>query len=70
MRWGLGVLLVAVACSSTDAEASCPASPFRSSPPLVIAHAGGEGLGPANTLLAMARRLHRRGMQVRWNDDS
>lgn len=57
MRWGLGVLLVAVACSSTQADASCPASPFRSSPPLVIAHAGGEGLGPANTLLAMQRSI-------------
>lgn len=57
VKWGLGILIVAVACSSTEAVASCPASPFRSSPPLVIAHAGGEGLGPANTLLAMERSI-------------
>ncbi len=37
--------------------ADCPASPFRSTPPLVIAHAGGEGLGPANTIVAMQRAL-------------
>jgi glycerophosphoryl diester phosphodiesterase len=46
--------LVLAACSSTQrTSASCRASPFRSSPPKVIAHGGGEGLGPSNTLLAM-----------------
>lgn len=35
----------------------CPPGPFRHSPPLVIAHAGGEGLGPANSVLAMQRSL-------------
>ena len=35
----------------------CSTSPFRSTPPRVIAHAGGEGLGPANTILAMQRSL-------------
>ena len=38
-------------------ETSCPPSPWRSSPPLVIAHAGGEGLGPSNTIEAMERSL-------------
>lgn len=50
--------LVAAACSAKAADtAPCPPSPFRSTPPLVIAHAGGEGLGPANTILAMRRSL-------------
>ncbi len=35
----------------------CTPSPFRSQPPSVIAHAGGEGLGPANSILAMRRSL-------------
>ena len=35
----------------------CPASSFRSSPPLVIAHGGGEGLGPNNTIIAMQRSM-------------
>jgi glycerophosphoryl diester phosphodiesterase len=47
-----------VACEAASTSASpCPPSPFRSSPPQVIAHAGGEGLGPENTLEAMARSL-------------
>lgn len=36
---------------------ACQPSAFRSTPPRVIAHAGGEGLGPANTILAMQRSL-------------
>jgi glycerophosphoryl diester phosphodiesterase len=48
---GCGVL---VACSATTGDvAACPASRFRSSPPLVMAHAGGEGLGPGNTIETM-----------------
>ncbi len=48
---GLGLL---VGCSgSTTAAASCPRSPYQQTKTLVIAHAGGEGLGPANTLEAM-----------------
>lgn len=47
------------ACSSTPVAVPvvCPPSPFRSSPPLVIAHGGGEGLGPTNTTLAMQRSI-------------
>jgi glycerophosphoryl diester phosphodiesterase len=57
-QWGLGLAaLIAAGCSGPAATASCPESPFRSEPPLVIAHAGGEGLGPSNTLLAMRRSL-------------
>jgi glycerophosphoryl diester phosphodiesterase len=55
----LGSLAVA-GCSGGDGSAvtaRCALSPFRHSPPLVIAHAGGEGLGPANSLLAMRRSL-------------
>ena len=36
---------------------TCAPSPFRHTPPLVIAHAGGEGLGPANSILAMQRSM-------------
>jgi glycerophosphoryl diester phosphodiesterase len=46
-----------LACSSTSGApalvAPCPPSPFHTSKMLVIAHAGGEGLGPANTVEAM-----------------
>ena len=53
--------VVAVAgCSGGDASpatAGCPPSPFRNTPPLVIAHAGGEGLAPANSVLAMKRSM-------------
>ena len=52
--------LVLLGCSgggeTVDAVA-CAQSPFRHSPPLVIAHAGGEGLGPANSILAMQRSM-------------
>jgi glycerophosphoryl diester phosphodiesterase len=52
-------LLALTGCSTQSASPAidCPASPFRSSPPLVIAHAGGEGLGPGNTILAMRRSI-------------
>jgi glycerophosphoryl diester phosphodiesterase len=50
-------LALAVGCSSLRAKpiagARCPPSPFQQRKMLVIAHAGGEGLGPANTLDAM-----------------
>lgn len=46
------------ACAaSLGKSATCPPSPYRSSPPKVIAHGGGEGLGPSNTLLAMQRSM-------------
>jgi glycerophosphoryl diester phosphodiesterase len=51
-QWCLaGAILVS--CSSPTKDAGpCPASPFAHSPTLVIAHAAGEGLGPANTIEA------------------
>ena len=49
---------VLTACSSASGGASgCAPSPYRHRPPLIIAHAGGEGLGPANSLLAMQRSM-------------
>ncbi len=52
--------IVLSGCSG-DSEAAtavtCVQSAFRNSPPLVIAHAGGEGLGPANSILAMQRSM-------------
>jgi glycerophosphoryl diester phosphodiesterase len=52
-------LVVLAGCSTETAAppADCPSSPFRSTPPLVIAHAGGEGLGPENTIIAMQRSM-------------
>jgi glycerophosphoryl diester phosphodiesterase len=53
-------LLLSVASCSSNNEAAlqrCPPSPFQASPPKVIAHGGGEGLGPANTVLALERSL-------------
>ena len=44
-------------CASEPTRAQCPPSRFRSDVPLVIAHAGGEGLGPSNTILAMERSV-------------
>ena len=44
-------------CRSATAVAPCPPSAFQRSKMLVIAHAGGEGLGPANTLEAMRRSM-------------
>lgn len=49
-----------VGCSqraTTTSTAPCPPSSLRHSPPLVIAHAGGEGLAPANSILAMQRSM-------------
>ena len=54
------LLCAIAACSGGDAATPvvrCAESPFRHSPPLVIAHAGGEGLGPANSILAMQRSM-------------
>lgn len=53
-------LLVALTAGCADDSpptADCPPSPYRSSPPKVIAHGGGEGLGPENTLIAMRRSM-------------
>lgn len=53
-----GLTAIIVACADASQHAvTCAPSPWRSSPPLVIAHAGGEGLGPANTIVAMERSL-------------
>jgi glycerophosphoryl diester phosphodiesterase len=54
----VGVVAVVTACAGVSTEAfRCAPSVWRSSPPLVIAHAGGEGLGPSNTIEAMERSL-------------
>ncbi len=58
----IGVLAAAgalLACESAAGPTAipCAPSPFRAEPPLVIAHAGGEGLGPENTVAAMERSL-------------
>ena len=45
--------MLLVGCGSSGVTTACPPSPFRHTRMLVIAHAGGEGLGPANTLVAM-----------------
>jgi glycerophosphoryl diester phosphodiesterase len=53
--WVAAAVLV-VGCSSgstTRSAAPCAPSPFQAAKTLVIAHAGGEGIGPANTLEAM-----------------
>jgi glycerophosphoryl diester phosphodiesterase len=50
--WSLGLVALA-GCSASAVAAPCPPSKFRQAKTLVIAHAGGEGLGPANTLDAM-----------------
>jgi|CXWL01.1.fsa_nt_gi glycerophosphoryl diester phosphodiesterase len=55
--WVAAVALAACTSEAAAPPAACPASPFRSVPPVVIAHAGGEGLGPANTILAMQRSM-------------
>lgn len=66
------VCAVAVAgCSGGDAApatAGCAPSPFRNTPPLVIAHAGGEGLAPANSLLAMELWMSSDGVVVHITD--
>ncbi len=50
-----GALVVSVDTSTLST--TCAPSPWRSNPPFVIAHAGGEGLGPSNTIEAMVRSL-------------
>lgn len=54
--WVLCAVTVGCSGAPSDSEA-CPPSPFRSSPPKVIAHGGGEGLAPGNTILAMQRSM-------------
>jgi glycerophosphoryl diester phosphodiesterase len=68
----LGALLVG--CSGSDIGAPpCPPSSFVSAPPLVIAHAGGDGLGPANTVeavrLSMAAKADVFELDVRMTQD-
>lgn len=56
----VGCAFAIAGCSGgagAPATASCPSSSFRHTPPLVIAHAGGEGLAPANSVLAMKRSM-------------
>ena len=56
-QW-VSITAVLGACSSGPTSAiQCPASTWVSSPPYVIAHAGGEGLGPSNTIEAMDRSV-------------
>lgn len=57
--WAIGFtgLLVTSAGPVSGGDADCSPSPWRSTPPLVIAHAGGEGLGPSNTIEAMERSI-------------
>jgi glycerophosphoryl diester phosphodiesterase len=51
---GIVCTVALAACSSSpESTTPCPPSPFASKRTLVIAHAGGEGLGPANTIAAM-----------------
>ena len=51
---GIACIFALPACStSPKSTAPCPPSRFASKRTLVIAHAGGEGLGPANTIQAM-----------------
>ncbi|NND74002.1 MAG: hypothetical protein HKN44_03260 [Ilumatobacter sp.] len=52
-------LVLLTACSSATAgvEASCAPSPYRNSPPLVIAHAGGNEMAPSNTMYALHRGM-------------
>jgi glycerophosphoryl diester phosphodiesterase len=68
----LGLLLAGCA-GSDNAVAQCKASPFVHAPPLVIAHAAGEGLGPANTLdaatLSIAAGADVLDYDVRMTDD-
>ncbi len=50
-------------CSASDAAAICPPSPFRSDPPVVIAHASGDHFGPPNSI-AMLRAAVAAGADV------
>jgi glycerophosphoryl diester phosphodiesterase len=49
----LGAVLVGCAGSDDPDATACKPSTFLNSPPLVIAHAGGDGLGPSNTVEAV-----------------
>jgi glycerophosphoryl diester phosphodiesterase len=53
----LGAALVACSATAETKAAACPPSPFRSAKLLVIAHAGGEGLGPSNTVESMTASM-------------
>lgn len=56
--WHVGLAGTLAACAHAGTNpVSCAPSPGRSTPPLVIAHSGGEGLGPSNTIEAMDRTL-------------
>lgn len=57
--WRVATLIVLASCADEQVAppVNCPPSAFRHSPPLVIAHAGGEGLGPPNTIVAMHRSI-------------
>jgi glycerophosphoryl diester phosphodiesterase len=59
-RWAaLAVVLVVSVATRADVvgAASCPKSPFISSPPLIIAHASSTYFGPPNTLVGMRAAL-------------
>lgn len=58
-RAALGALAIGTACSTATApvDASCAPSPYRNSPPLVIAHAGGNDMAPPNTMYALHRGM-------------
>ena len=51
------VLLVACSDATTTTVASCDPSSYRASPPLVIAHAGGNDMAPSNTMYALGRGM-------------
>lgn len=50
-------MLAACSTGTAGVEASCPPSPYRHSPPLVIAHAGGNEMAPSNTMYALHRGM-------------
>ncbi len=51
------VLLTSCSAAIAEVEAACDPSPYRSSPPLVIAHAGGNEMAPSNTMYALYRGM-------------
>lgn len=53
----LGAVVVWGGGGGIASGVGCLPSAWQSMPPLVIAHAGGEGLGPANTIVAMERSV-------------
>ena len=67
-RFGATAVALAVTIGIThvspgSAASDCPASPFRSTPPVIIAHASSTYLGPANTI-QMLRAAVRAGADV------